>query len=319
MGEIATLLGAPAPEGLVNRAISGFAPIEAAGRDDLSFVNKNKTKLLPRAEAGACILPVGQSGKASADMAAFESNDPRGDFARVAASMVQRLELDPDQPAIHPDAKIDPTASLGPGVIVGSDAAVGPNTTIGANSVIGPGVQIGNDARIGAQVTMFCCLLGNEVVAESGARIGGTGFGLHQSGGGLIAHFGRVIIQDRVSIGANTTLDRGMLGDTVIGEDSHIDNLCHIGHNVSVGKGVVMAAYAGISGSCVIGDNARFGGRVGLADHVVVGKDAQIAAGSAVLEDVPPGETWAGYPARPMKRWVWELAWLRRAAQKRKQ
>ena len=124
-------------------------------------------------------------------------------------------------------------------------------------------------------------------------------------------------MQNGVTLGANSCIDRGLLEDTVIGEGTHIDNLCHIGHNSRIGSHVVMAAFAGISGSSTVGDGVQFGGRVGLKDHVHVGQGARIAPGAAVLSDVPAGETWAGYPSKPIRTWMRELAWLARAAQKR--
>jgi UDP-3-O-[3-hydroxymyristoyl] glucosamine N-acyltransferase len=126
-----------------------------------------------------------------------------------------------------------------------------------------------------------------------------------------IPHVGRVIIQDRATIGANTTIDRGMFGDTTIGEEAKLDNLCQIGHNVTIGRRARMAAFGGISGSCRIGDDVQMGGRVGLADHRQVGDGATLAAGSGVIQDVPPGETWGGFPARPLRAWMREIAWLR--------
>ena len=157
------------------------------------------------------------------------------------------------------------------------------------------------------------------MIIYPGAVIGEAGFGLAGGAAGarLTPHFGRVIIQNGVSVGAGSCIDRGLLEDTVIGEGTHIDNLCHIGHNCRIGAHVVMAAFAGVSGSSEVGDGVQFGGRVGLKDHVQVGAGARIAAGAAVLTDVPAGETWAGYPAKPIRTWMRELAWLARAAQKR--
>jgi UDP-3-O-[3-hydroxymyristoyl] glucosamine N-acyltransferase len=190
---------------------------------------------------------------------------------------------------------------------------------IGANAVVGPGVQIGAGTRIGARASLRCALVGDGVTIFPGAVLGETGFGLAAGPGGasLSPHFGRVIIQNGVSVGANSCIDRGLFDDTVIGEGSQIDNLCHIGHNCQVGSHVVVAAFGGISGSSTVGDGVQFGGRVGLKDHVTVGPGARLAAGSAVLGDVPAGETYAGYPAKPVRTWMRELAWLARAAQKR--
>jgi UDP-3-O-[3-hydroxymyristoyl] glucosamine N-acyltransferase len=244
---------------------------------------------------------------------------PRAAFAKIGERLVKLRMLTAAQPAIDPSARIASSAVLEPGVVVGAGVAIGANVHVGANAVIGPGVQIGVNSRIGGNANLRCALIGDGVIIYPGAVIGEAGFGLAggSAGARLTPHFGRVIIQNGVSVGAGSCIDRGLLEDTVIGEGSHIDNLCHIGHNCQIGAHVVMAAFAGISGSCEVGDGVQFGGRVGLKDHVKVGAGARIAAGAAVLTDVPAGETWAGYPAKPSRTWMRELAWLARASQKR--
>ncbi|MGE3142544.1 MAG: UDP-3-O-(3-hydroxymyristoyl)glucosamine N-acyltransferase, partial [Hyphomonadaceae bacterium] len=148
---------------------------------------------------------------------------------------------------------------------------------------------------------------------------GEQGFGVAVEGGALadMPHLGRVIVQDRVTIGANCTIDRGVFGDTVLGEDAKLDNLCHIGHQAVIGRGVLIAAFGGVSGSTTVGDHAVLGGRVGIGDHRRIGARATLAAGAAVLQDVPEGETWGGYPARPLRRFLREVAWVSRKAGRR--
>mgnify|MGYP000498178666 CR=1 FL=1 len=155
-----------------------------------------------------------------------------------------------------------------------------------------------------------------DVTILPGAVIGEPGFAVSAGPDGPVQmpHLGRVIVQDRVRIGAGVTVDRGLFADTLLSEGAKIDNLSHIAHNVVVGRNVVMAAFAGISGSSRIGDGVMLGGRVGVADHLEIGAGAQIAAGSAVLSDVPAGETWGGYPAKPLRRFLREAAWLSKAA-----
>jgi UDP-3-O-[3-hydroxymyristoyl] glucosamine N-acyltransferase len=153
----------------------------------------------------------------------------------------------------------------------------------------------------------------------AGAVIGEPGFGATAGPKGLIdiPQLGRVILQDGVTIGANTTVDRGAYDDTVIGENTKIDNLVQIAHNVRMGRNCVMAGQAGIAGSVNIGDGVQFGGHAGVADHLTIGSGARVGAGAGVIKDIPPGETWGGTPARPIRQWLKETAWLARMASRR--
>jgi UDP-3-O-[3-hydroxymyristoyl] glucosamine N-acyltransferase len=185
--------------------------------------------------------------------------------------------------------------------------------------VIGPGVAIGRRCRIGANVTIGFALIGDEVRIYAGVVIGEPGFGVVEGPGDMVdvPQLGRVIIQDRVTLGANSCVDRGAWDDTVIGENTKIDNLVQIAHNVRLGRNCVLAAQTGISGSVTIGDFAMFGGRAGVADHIEIGSGAKIAAAAGVMKSVPAGEVWCGVPARPLRRFMRETAWLAKSAQAR--
>jgi UDP-3-O-[3-hydroxymyristoyl] glucosamine N-acyltransferase len=315
--DIASLLGASTVKGDPQRRVTSVAAASNAGPDDLCFLEDGASADASR--AGILLVAVGAASAVGDGPAVIETRKPRAAFAQIAERLLALRPLEAGQPAIHPTASIHATVRLEPGVIVGPDAAIGPGAQIGANAVIGAGVQIGSRTIIGSNANVRCALIGDGVRIYPGVVIGEAGFGLAAgaSGASLTPHFGRVIIQNGVSIGANSCIDRGLLEDTVIGEGTHIDNLCHIGHNCRVGAHVVMAAFAGVSGSSTVGDGVQFGGRVGLKDHVTIGSGARIAAGAAVLSDVPGGETWAGYPAKPIRSWMRELAWLARSAQKR--
>ncbi len=316
--DIATMLGVAITRGDPLRIVSSLAPAGQAGPDDLVFVESAGAAGGLKA-AGVCLATPEAAEAVPTGPTVIALLHPRAAFAKVAERLVKLRMLAPGQSHIHSSARVASSAVVEPGVVIGEGAALGAGVHVGANAVIGPGVQIGVNTRIGANANVRCALIGDGVILYPGAVIGEAGFGLAggSAGARLTPHFGRVIIQNDVSVGASSCIDRGLLEDTVIGEGSHIDNLCHIGHNCRIGAHVVMAAFAGISGSCEVGDGVQFGGRVGLKDHVRVGAGARIAAGAAVLTDVPAGETWAGYPAKPSRTWMRELAWLARAAQKR--
>ena len=168
-------------------------------------------------------------------------------------------------------------------------SAIGTGTIIAPNAVVGRGCRIGRNCYVGPNAVVQYALLGDRVIVHAGAKIGQDGFGFTfgKSGPERIPQIGRVIIQDNVEIGANSTIDRGALDDTVIGENTKIDNLVQIAHNVRIGRNCVIAGLTGISGSVTVGDNVMVGGGVGIADHLTIGIGAQLAARSGFMHDVP--------------------------------
>jgi UDP-3-O-[3-hydroxymyristoyl] glucosamine N-acyltransferase len=205
-----------------------------------------------------------------------------------------------------------------PGAVLGAHVEIGSGTIIGANAVIGTGVRIGRDCSIGPSTTISNTLTGDRVIIHSGCNIGQDGFGFVMGGKGhlKVPQVGRVIIQDDVEIGAGTTIDRGAIRDTVIGEGTKIDNLVQVGHNVNIGRHCIVVAQTGISGSSTLEDFVVLGARVGLNNNVTIGEGAQIAAISVVHGDVPPGARWGGTPAKPVKQWFREMMVLERLARK---
>ncbi|MDE3053856.1 MAG: UDP-3-O-(3-hydroxymyristoyl)glucosamine N-acyltransferase, partial [Gemmatimonadota bacterium] len=213
-------------------------------------------------------------------------------------------------PGIHPTAvvgagvELGEAPSIGPYVVVEAGAVLGDRVTIGAHSVIGAGARVGDDTQIYAGATVYArAQLGRRVIMQSGARIGSDGFGYvfgdgrHQK----IPHVGGCILEDDVEIGANSTVDRGSIDDTIIGAGTKIDNLVHVGHNVRIGRLCLLMAQVGVAGSVRIEDGAILAGQVGVSGHHTVGKGATLAAQAGVFGDIPAGETWSGYPARPHK------------------
>ncbi len=319
LGDLATLTGATLTDAAAaDRRVTAVAVLGHAGAGSITFLADRKYAAdLSAARPAACFLPPGLEGLAPAGCAVLTTPNPQGAYALAAQRLHRPRAV--GSVAVATDAVVEADVTLGPGVVVGPGAQIGRGTRIGANTSIGPGVAIGRDCDIAPNVTIGFAVIGDRVKILAGARIGEPGFGATAGAKGLIdiPQLGRVIIQDGVSIGANSTIDRGAFDDTVIGENTKIDNLVQVAHNVRVGRNCVMAAHTGISGSVTIGDGAQFGGRAGVADHVSIGAGARVGAAAGVMKDIPAGETWGGMPARPIRHWLKETAWLARMASRK--
>ena len=217
-------------------------------------------------------------------------------------------------------ARLEPGVIVEAGAVVGAGAAIGSGTIIAPNAIVGRSCQIGRDCYIGPSACVQYALLGDRVIVHGGAMIGQDGFGFVAGAGGpeRMPQIGRVVLQDNVEIGANTTVDRGAMADTVIGEGTKIDNLVQVAHNVRIGRGCVVAGHCGLSGSVTLGDGVMLGGRVGIADHVTIGSRVQIAAASGVMNDIPDGERWAGAPAMPMRDFFRQVSAIKTLSKVRK-
>ena len=286
--------------------VSGVAPLARARPDQVTFLGDGRyAGMLAESSAGVVLV--------TPELAESTGNVPsRIVVATPQAALLKLL------PKFYPEKShapsIDSTARIGRGVTLGSDvtldpycviesgAVIGDGAWIGSNCFIGQGAVIGARSRLFPSVTLYAgAQLGERVTLHSGVRVGSDGFGYVFSGGAhaKIPHVGRCIIGSDVEVGANTTIDRGSIDDTVIGAGTKIDNLVQIGHNVKVGKLCLIMAQVGIAGSASIGDGCVLAGQAGLGGHITIGAGAKIAGQSGVFGNVPPGESWSGYPARP--------------------
>jgi UDP-3-O-[3-hydroxymyristoyl] glucosamine N-acyltransferase len=328
--QIAEIAGAALPEGAdPDSAVSGVAPLESAGGNDLAYMDNPKyADALARTGARACLVSRRFAAKVPATTVALVIDQPYHAYAEILARLYPAAArpgssfgasgVSPGS-FVHPTARLEHGVVVDPGAVIGPGAEIGSGTVVGAGAAIGPQVRIGRDCSMAAGASIANALIGNRVIIHPGARIGQDGFGyaMGRTGHRKVPQVGRVIIQDGVEIGANTTIDRGASRDTVIGEGTKIDNLVQIAHNVVIGRHCIIVAQVGISGSATLEDFVVLGGQVGVVGHVRIGTGAQIAGSSNVNSDVPAGARWGGTPAKPMRDWFREITTLKTLASKR--
>ncbi|HXN76405.1 MAG TPA: UDP-3-O-(3-hydroxymyristoyl)glucosamine N-acyltransferase [Gemmatimonadaceae bacterium] len=287
-------------------SVSGVAPLDRAGPRHLSILASGKyAPMMATTKAGVVLVDPEFRDAAGAPPARIIVTQP---LEKLLSLLPKLYPLESLIPGVASTARIGKGASLGRGVsigeyaIIGASAKLGDGVVIGPHSVIGDRVLIGEKTRLWPGVTIYSgATLGARTMIHSGARIGCDGFGYVFQGGAhqKIQHVGGCIIGDDVEIGANTTIDRGSIDDTVIGNGTKIDNLVHVAHNVRIGEKCLLMAQVGVAGSVTIGDGAILAGQAGISGHLSIGAGARLAAQAGVFGDIPAGESWSGYPARP--------------------
>jgi UDP-3-O-[3-hydroxymyristoyl] glucosamine N-acyltransferase len=316
LAEIAAAAGAVCPPTAADLAIASVSILALAGAGQVTyFSDRRYAQEAAKTGAAACFVTAAAADALPAGCVGLVTPAPQAAWTAAATRLHRPRRFDANAPAVHPTAELEEGVEICPGAVVGAHAQIGAGTVIGPGAAIGPGVAIGRRCVIGANVSVSFALIGDGVRLLANCAIGEAGFGVAVGASGLVdaPQLGRVILQDNVTIGACSCVDRGAFEDTVVGENTKIDNLVMIAHNVRVGRNCVMAAHTGISGSVTIGDGAMLGGRVGIKDHIDVGAGAQLGANSGVMHDVPAGQAWGGFPAQPVKQWLREVGWLRRA------
>jgi len=304
-GDVARVVGGTVV-GDESAEVTGVAPLDRAGPYHVSFLAAARyAPLFATSEAGVVLVApelADLPGRARARVVVAQPHEA------LLAVLPILFEAPRREPGVHPTASIGRGVTLGRDVTIGAFVALGDGVRLGdrswveAHCVLGAEVSLGEDCHLYPHVTLYNgTRLGNRVAVHSGARVGSDGFGYvfrdgaHQK----IPHVGRCVIEDDVEIGANTTIDRGSIDDTVVGAGTKIDNLVHIAHNVRIGRLCLLMAQVGLAGSVRVEDGCILAGQVGVAGHHTIGTGARIAGQAGVFGDVPAGETWSGYPARP--------------------
>lgn len=311
-------------EGCATAPVRGINTLEDAAADEATFiVDEGYASRWPSCRAGVAIVGEG---------VACEPGDPsRRALIRVShpelavAVALEAFAPPPERPdeGVHPSASIHPSARLGSSLRIGAQVVIGRDATIGDGCTLHPGSQVGAQTTLGEGCVLHAnavirerCRLGRGVVVNACAVIGSDGFGYRPAADGRslvrIPHLGNVVLEDGVEIGANTCVDRAKFGSTVVGAGTKIDNLCQIAHNCRIGRMTVIAGLTGLAGSVRVGDGVQIGGGCGIADHRVIGDGARLAAKSGVIDDVPPGASWGGYPAQDFRAELRAVAAVRK-------
>lgn len=289
--------------------ILGAAPLEKAGGSDLAFMADPAHAQAAMASGAGCLLAPRGTEELLKDFkgAAVFTKNPK--YAFMLALRLVEKEARPlpaagvhPAAAVSPSAKVEPSAHIGPCAVVEDGAAIGYGAVIGAQCYVGRGAKIGRASRLypGAKV-LDGCEIGAECILHAGAVIGSDGYGYISPRGAheKIPQLGRVVVEDKVEIGANTTIDRAALEVTLIGTGTKIDNLVHIAHNVQIGKHCLIIAQAGIAGSTKIGNGAIIAGQAGISDHITIGDNSVVMAKTGIMSDLPPNQVVFGHVGRP--------------------
>jgi UDP-3-O-[3-hydroxymyristoyl] glucosamine N-acyltransferase len=324
LGELARLAKASlAPGADPEFRVVDAGAIEAVESGEIAYAAKPREAQRAASKNSIALIVPPDIARTDLTAECLLCEEPQRAFAVILAHLYppdRQPTFPPQGTAIDPSAKIAGSCMLAERVVIGAHVEIGEDTRIGPNAAIGPGVKIGRWCRIGAGVSISHALIGDRVIIAPNCAIGQDGFGyvIGPKGHLKFPQLGRVILQDDVELGALTAIDRGGLGDTVIGQGTKIDNLVHIAHNCRIGRHCMIAGQCGFGGSVEIGDFVVMGGQVAIRDHMTIGSGAILAGRTGVTDHVPAGETYAGFPGRPVAHWRREVALLARMVKNRR-
>ena len=293
-----------------NFKIRSFESLDNASNNDMTFLNSRKYQDLSlKTKAAACITTTNFSKFLPEKCIRLDVKNVLFAVTHVAKMFYPKADIDfPDE---HLSSSNDvrnlyPEVKFGKNVLIGKNVKIGKNSHIASNSIIESNVHIGKNCVVGSFVTIRNSLILDNVYIQDGSKIGVKGFGFIPNKNKNIRtpHVGKVILEEGVEIGANSTIDRGSLGNTVIGKNTFLDNQVHVAHNVQMGKNCMIAGQVGFAGSSTLGDNVVIGGQAGISGHLKIGNNVKIGGGSGVVNDIPDNHRIMGYPAVPIKEFV---------------
>ena len=293
-----------------NLKIYGFESLSSASNRDMTFLNSNKYKEESlKTKAAACITSPNLFKFLPKTCIKLNVKNILFSVTLVAKMFYPRAEIDYLDENLQPSNKLENlylNIKFGNNVLIGKNVIIGKNSQVGSNTIIESNVNIGENCIIGSFITIRNSLISNNVNIQDGCKIGVKGFGFipNKKKNIRTPHTGKVILEEGVEIGANSTIDRGSLSDTIIGTNTFIDNQVHIAHNVKIGKNCMIAGQVGFAGSSILGDNVIIGGQAGISGHLKIGNNVKIGGGSGVINDLPDNSQVMGYPAIPLREFI---------------
>ena len=292
----------------LNIKVNDIKTLDEAGKLDLTFFDSlNYKNLAEKTKAGSCITRENLKRYLPNACEAIIVKSVLFELAKVTSKFYPNADIDyPDNSLKKPNKTKFPGVKFGNNVLIGKNVKIGKSSIVGSNTIIEKNVLIGNSCTIGSQIMIKNTMVGNNVVIQDGAKIGLKGFGFIPLKGKNLRfpHVGKVILEDNVEIGASCTIDRGSIGNTIIGKNTFLDNQVHMAHNVKVGENCMIAGQVGFAGSSTLGNNVSIGGQAGISGHLNIGNNVKIGGGSGVVKDIPDDTIVMGYPAVPLKEFL---------------